>query len=112
MDPPKPLACRCSGRGSILLCVLWLFKTCLCAAVSCLQAYISGNALIILDSPNHVVQTIYIDQEDELEAVALDENSGKLATCSTNHVYIYEPYINDDDPANEVVKVGSPQLEA
>ncbi|CAI6326249.1 unnamed protein product [Periconia digitata] len=71
-----------------------------------LIAYISGNALIILDSPNHVVQTIYIDQEDELEAVALDENTGKLATCSKKRAYIFEPYINDEDPANEVVKWG------
>ncbi|KAJ4295133.1 regulator of (H+)-ATPase in vacuolar membrane [Kalmusia sp. IMI 367209] len=59
-------------------------------------AYISGNALIILDSPNHVLQTTYIDEESELEAVCLDENTGKLAVCSTRHIYIYKPYGQDE----------------
>ncbi|KAF1957089.1 hypothetical protein CC80DRAFT_411478 [Byssothecium circinans] len=59
-------------------------------------AYISGNALIILDSPSHVLQTTYIDEETELEAVALDENTGKLAVCSTHHIYIYKPYGQDE----------------
>ncbi|KAF2193650.1 WD repeat protein-like protein [Zopfia rhizophila CBS 207.26] len=59
-------------------------------------AYISGNALIILDRPNHVLQTTYIDEESELEAIALDEDTGKIATCSTKHIYIYKPYGQDE----------------
>lgn len=59
-------------------------------------AYISGNALIILDRPNHVLQTIYIDEESELEAIALDEGTGKLAACSTQSIYIYQPYGQDE----------------
>ncbi|KAF2003615.1 hypothetical protein P154DRAFT_617532 [Amniculicola lignicola CBS 123094] len=59
-------------------------------------AYISGNALIILDRPNHVLQTIYIDEESELDAIALDENTGKIATCSPSTVYIYQPYGQDE----------------
>ncbi|KAH8725059.1 RAVE protein 1 C terminal-domain-containing protein [Phaeosphaeriaceae sp. PMI808] len=55
-------------------------------------AYLSGNALVILDQPNHVLQTIYVDEEFELEAVALDQNTGKLAACSTRNIYIYQPY--------------------
>ncbi len=39
-----------------------------------------------------MVQTIYIDEEDELEAVAIDEGTGKLATCSLYNIYIYQPY--------------------
>lgn len=66
------------------------------------QAYISGNALIILDRPTHVVQTIYIDDEFELEGVAIDEASGKLATCSTKSIYIFRPYGEDEG----FVKVG------
>ncbi|KAF1923179.1 uncharacterized protein M421DRAFT_9952 [Didymella exigua CBS 183.55] len=54
--------------------------------------YISGNALIVLDRPNHVIQTIYIDEEDELEAVAVDEGTGKLAASSTRKIYVYQPY--------------------
>ncbi|KAF2635435.1 hypothetical protein P280DRAFT_473836 [Massarina eburnea CBS 473.64] len=59
-------------------------------------AYISGNALVILESPSHVLQTTYIDEETALEAVALDENSGKIAVCSTRHIYIYKPYGQDE----------------
>ncbi|KAI8935121.1 hypothetical protein NX059_007715 [Plenodomus lindquistii] len=59
-------------------------------------AYISGNALVVLDRPDHVLQTIYIDEESELEAVALDEATGKLAACSKNHIYIYRPYGQDE----------------
>ena len=65
------------------------------------QAYITGNALVILDRPNHVLQTIYVDEEFELEAVALDEGTGKLAVCSKQHIYIYRPYGQDEG----VVKV-------
>ncbi|KAF1937394.1 hypothetical protein EJ02DRAFT_56483 [Clathrospora elynae] len=59
-------------------------------------AYISGNALVVLDRPDHVLQTIYIDEEAELEAVALDAVTGKLAACSTRHIYIYRPYGQDE----------------
>ncbi|KAF2874374.1 RAVE protein 1 C terminal-domain-containing protein [Massariosphaeria phaeospora] len=59
-------------------------------------AYISGNALVLLDRPNHVLQTIYIDEESDLEAIALDENTGKLAACSTTQIYIYQPYGQDE----------------
>lgn len=58
--------------------------------------YISGNALIILDRPHHVLQTVYIDEEFELEAVALDEGTGKLAACSARNTYIYRPYGQDE----------------
>ena len=66
------------------------------------QAYISGNALIVLDRPSHVLQTLYIDEETELEAVAIDQATGKLAVCSTQHIYIYRPYGQDEG----AVKVG------
>ena len=60
------------------------------------------NALIVLDRPNHVLQTIYIDEEFELEAVAIDQGTGKLAACSTRRIYIYRPYGQDEG----AVKVG------
>ncbi|KAF1845268.1 uncharacterized protein K460DRAFT_286617 [Cucurbitaria berberidis CBS 394.84] len=59
-------------------------------------AYVSGNALIILDRPNHVLQTIYIDEELGLEAVALDQGTGKIAACSTRNIYLYRPYGRDE----------------
>lgn len=69
-----------------------------------LKIYISGNALIVLDRPNHVLQTIYIDEETELEAVALDEGTGKIAACSTKHIHIYRPY-GQDEGAVKVCRV-------
>ncbi|KAF2468647.1 uncharacterized protein BDR25DRAFT_265443 [Lindgomyces ingoldianus] len=59
-------------------------------------AYISGNSLVVLNRPNHVLQTIYIDEESELEAVAFDPDTGKLATCSAQCIYIYQPYGQDE----------------
>lgn len=57
-----------------------------------LIAYISGSALVILSGPNHLLQTIYLDEHDELDAVAIDEGTGKIATCSSKEVTIYKPY--------------------
>ncbi|KAF2036460.1 hypothetical protein EK21DRAFT_52161 [Setomelanomma holmii] len=71
-------------------------------------AYISGNALILLDGPDHVLQTIYIDEEFELEAVALDEGTGKLAACSTRHIYIYRPYGRDEGAIKVTMSLPNP----
>jgi hypothetical protein len=51
---------------------------------------------VLLDGADHVLQTIYIDGEVELEAVALDAGTGKLAACSTRHIYLYRPYGHDE----------------
>ncbi|KAF2757793.1 WD repeat protein-like protein [Pseudovirgaria hyperparasitica] len=59
--------------------------------------YISGNALVILGGPNRVLQTIYTESEIGLEAVCLDEATGKIATCAGDHVYVYKPYGQDED---------------
>ncbi|KAL7269050.1 regulator of (H+)-ATPase in vacuolar membrane [Rhizina undulata] len=53
-----------------------------------LIAYISGIALVILADLNVLIQTIYHD--DELEAVAIDEASGKIAVCSGRHIFVYK----------------------
>jgi len=58
--------------------------------------YLSGNALVVLDRADHVLQTIYIDEESDLEAVALDEATGKFAACSNKHIFIYRPYGQDE----------------
>jgi hypothetical protein len=54
------------------------------------QAYISGKALIILEDAQKVLQTIYIDDADPLEAVTINEASGRIAVCDRTHVYIYK----------------------
>jgi hypothetical protein len=55
------------------------------------QAYISGTALILLGDAQKILQTIYIDHADSLEAVTIDERSGKVAVCDKTHVHVYQP---------------------
>ncbi|KAJ5126835.1 RAVE complex protein Rav1 C-terminal [Penicillium atrosanguineum] len=55
-------------------------------------AYISGHALVILGGPQTLLQTIYVDDTEKLEAVAFDEASGKIAVCGGPDVFIYQPY--------------------
>ncbi|KAJ5091472.1 RAVE complex protein Rav1 C-terminal [Penicillium alfredii] len=55
-------------------------------------AYISGHALIILGGPQTLLQTIYVDDTESLEAVAFDEASGKIAVCGGPDVFVYQPY--------------------
>ena len=54
--------------------------------------YISGSALVILGGPHELIQTIYHDEHSELDAVAVDEATGKIAICSSKEVTIYKPY--------------------
>ncbi|PLB52265.1 WD repeat protein [Aspergillus steynii IBT 23096] len=54
--------------------------------------YISGHALVILGGPHKLLQTIYVDDGDALEAVTIDETSGKIAVCGGPDVFIYQPY--------------------
>jgi hypothetical protein len=55
------------------------------------QAYVSGNAIVLLDSPNNVLQTTYVELPDELLAIVIDEISGKIAACSESLVHVYKP---------------------
>lgn len=56
------------------------------------QAYISGHALVILGGPQTLLQTIYVDDTEKLEAVAFDETSGKIAVCGGPDIFVYQPY--------------------
>ena len=42
------------------------------------------------------MQTIYVDDVDELEAVTIEESSGTIAVCSQEQVYIYGPIGRDE----------------
>lgn len=50
----------------------------------------------MLDAPNHVLQTTYIDEETDLEAIAFHEDTGKIAACSRTQIYVYRPYGQDE----------------
>lgn len=56
----------------------------------------SGTALVILDKPNHIFQTIYHDNIKPFESVSLDEKTGKIAACSDGRAFIYKPYGYDE----------------
>ncbi|KAF7950431.1 hypothetical protein EAE96_007716 [Botrytis aclada] len=61
-----------------------------------LIAYITGNAFVILTGADAILQTIYDDDDTQLEAIALDESSGKIATCAGSNVRVYKPYGQDE----------------
>ncbi|CAM1509249.1 Fc.00g029880.m01.CDS01 [Cosmosporella sp. VM-42] len=56
-----------------------------------INAYVTGNALAILDGSRGVIQTIYDDDEQPLEAISIDEATGKIATCTSTEVRVYKP---------------------
>ncbi|MCJ1398065.1 regulator of (H+)-ATPase in vacuolar membrane [Xylographa trunciseda] len=62
-----------------------------------LVVYISGNALVILGGPHQLLQTIYHDDTQILGAVAIDKETGKIATCSPGSIHIYRPYGHNED---------------
>lgn len=76
---------------SLSICVIVFYLLTLARARE-LQAYISGHALVILGGPQTLLQTIYVDDTDKLEAVAFDEASGKIAVCGGPDVFVYQPY--------------------
>lgn len=57
----------------------------------------------MLTGPDSILQTIYDDDEQPLEAIALDTASGKIATCAGSNVRVYKPYGQGED----ALKVGS-----
>lgn len=52
---------------------------------------------MILSSPHSLIQTIYDDQLPALEAVVIDEATGKIAICSSERVHIFKPYGEKED---------------
>ncbi|OJJ49980.1 hypothetical protein ASPZODRAFT_13084 [Penicilliopsis zonata CBS 506.65] len=55
-------------------------------------AYISGHALVILGGPQKLLQTIYVDDTEALEAVTIDEATGRIAVCGGPDTFVYQPY--------------------
>lgn len=54
-------------------------------------AYISGNAVVICNGPDSLLQTIYHEDlsEEGLVAISYHGESGKIAVASTKTVYVY-----------------------
>ncbi|KAI9761570.1 MAG: hypothetical protein M4579_000962 [Chaenotheca gracillima] len=66
-------------------------------------AYISGVALVILGGVDQILQTIYHDEGTALEAVAFDEDSGKIAVCHDSTVLVYAPYGKEEGALKELM---------
>ncbi|KAL6879618.1 RAVE protein 1 C terminal domain-containing protein [Trichoderma longibrachiatum] len=56
-----------------------------------LNAYVTGNAFTILDGLQTIVQTIYDENDEPLQAIAIDELTGKIAVATGAQVRIYKP---------------------
>lgn len=62
-----------------------------------LQVYITGGAFAILEGSCGILQTVYDDGEQPLEAIAFDESTGKIATCTSTEVRVYKPFGSRED---------------
>jgi hypothetical protein len=61
------------------------------------QAYITGNAFVVLEPPTTLLQTVYDEDPSFLTAIAFDEATGKIATCTERSVRIYRPYGQNEE---------------
>jgi hypothetical protein len=50
-----------------------------------------------LGEPDTLLQTVYDDDPEPLQAVALDEASGKIAVCTRRAVRVYRPFGREED---------------
>lgn len=51
----------------------------------------------MLSGSNRLIQTVYDDEnEQSLDAIILDEATGKIATCTAEQVRIYRPLVLHD----------------
>jgi hypothetical protein len=102
-EPQAKLQAVCTGKWAetrVVVSIIGCFELTkdhlLMISMLHLQAYISGNALILLSGPSNLLQTIYQDEASDLEAVTIDESSGKIATCTGSKVLVYKPYGQDE----------------
>ncbi|KAI8235927.1 hypothetical protein K4K57_003964 [Colletotrichum sp. SAR 10_99] len=61
------------------------------------NVYITGSAFTILCDPGTIVQTVYDEDPAHLQAVAFDEWSGKIATCTDSVIRVYKPFGQSED---------------
>ncbi|KAH0431702.1 WD repeat protein [Colletotrichum camelliae] len=65
--------------------------------LSTADVYITGSAFTVLCDPDTIVQTVYDEDPAHLQAVAFDEWSGKIATCTDCVVRVYKPFGQSED---------------
>ncbi|WXC50044.1 hypothetical protein QX201_009718 [Fusarium graminearum] len=62
-----------------------------------INVYITGSAFTILEGCHGILQTVYDEGEQTLEAIAFDEATGKIATCTLTQVRVYKPLGSRED---------------
>ncbi|KAF4457835.1 hypothetical protein F53441_310 [Fusarium austroafricanum] len=62
-----------------------------------INVYITGSAFAILEGSHGILQTVYDEGEQPLEAIAFDEATGKIATCTLAEVRVYKPFGSRED---------------
>ncbi|KAG4282678.1 hypothetical protein FPRO06_09351 [Fusarium proliferatum] len=62
-----------------------------------INVYITGSAFAILEGSHGILQTVYDEGEQPLEAIAFDEATGKIATCTLTQVRVYKPFGSRED---------------
>lgn len=80
----------------------------LCLIICPSQAYITGNAFVVLEPPTTLLQTVYDEDPSFLIAIAFDEATGKIATCTERSVRIYQPY-GQNEEALKVCRDSAPR---
>jgi hypothetical protein len=52
---------------------------------------------VFLGGPQDILQTIYIDDVESLEAITMEETSGTIAVCGGQNVYLYKPFGREEN---------------
>ncbi|OBT85323.1 hypothetical protein VE02_05973 [Pseudogymnoascus sp. 03VT05] len=73
-----------------------------------LVAYITGNAFVVLEPPTTLLQTVYDEDPSFLIAIAFDEATGKIATCTERSVRIYQPYGQNEEALKWSLQISIP----
>ncbi|KFY65385.1 hypothetical protein V496_02616 [Pseudogymnoascus sp. VKM F-4515 (FW-2607)] len=73
-----------------------------------LAAYITGNAFVVLEPPTTLLQTVYDEDSSFLIAIAFDEATGKIATCTERSVRIYQPYGQNEEALKWSIQISIP----
>ncbi|KAK5997385.1 Regulator of V-ATPase in vacuolar membrane protein 1 [Cladobotryum mycophilum] len=73
-----------------------------------INAYISGNAFTILNGSRTIIQTVYDDNEQHLNAITIDEGTGKIATCTSTEVRVYKPLGLQEDALKWALELSFP----
>lgn len=65
------------------------------AVLTLFQAYISGRNVIVFNGGREILQNLNVDSSNDLRAISIEEQCGRIALCDEQKVYLYEPLGRD-----------------